>query len=328
MTALAICIILALFVFVSAGLKLSQDRQQVSWKMNKKQFIAIIPLFGISLGLLTIIPVNSVGILFSPITGVKNETLQEGLNTKGLIDEVYIISTEVQTKNLTNMSGQTKDAQYISMSIDIKYRVDPQRAFEVFKQFRTLAMVDTNFIPPTVQRSVESVTTKFNIIEILGEERNVVYREIESYLREEFAKSGIEFYSITFVDTDAGAEIEQAIRNEAIAKKAVETAEQERLRIEIESQQRIVLAQADKQKAQIDAETQIIAAQAQAEANRIIAESITPQLLEHMEMQARQQHGWVTVNGAGGIIVDQNQSSSSGSYRGASPSNITSSEEE
>ena len=296
---------------------MTPDRQRTIWKTNKKQLLAIIPLIGILLGFFTIIPVNTVGILFSPINGVKNETLPEGFNTKGLIDQVYQISTEVQTKNLSQMSGQTKDAQYILMNIDIKYRVDPQRAFEVFKLFRTLETVDANFISPTVQRSVENITTQYNIIEILGEKRNEVYREIELYLREEFAKSGIEFYSITFVDTSADASIELAISNEAIAKKAVETAEQERLRIEIESQQRIVLAQADKQKAQIDAETQIIEATAQAEANRIIAESITPELLDLMEMQARQQHGWVTVNGAGGVIVDQNQSAAqSYIYRG------------
>jgi regulator of protease activity HflC (stomatin/prohibitin superfamily) len=312
MSVIFLCVVLAVIIFAVAGIRFSADRRQIAWGMSRKQLLAILPLLGISASFFTVIPVNSVGILFSPIDGVRDITLQEGLHPKGVIDQVYTISTEVQTKNLTAMSGQTKDAQYISMSIDVKYRIDSQRAFEVFKQFRTLEAVDFNLISPTVQRSIETITTQFNIIEILGEQRNTVYREIENYLREEFAKSGIEFYSITFVDTDAGAEIEQAIRNEAIAKKSVETAEQERLRIEIEAQQRIVLAKADQEKAQIDAETKVIQAQAEADANRILSDSITPELLDRMEMEARLQHGWVTVNGADGVIVDQNQSQASG----------------
>ena len=109
--------------------------------------------------------------------------------------------------------------------------------------------------------------------------------------------------AINFSDTDAGEEIEKAIQDEAIAKKRVETAEQERLRVQIEAQQRVIEASADKEKASIQAEIKLIEAHAEAEANRIISESITPELLEKMEMEARLKWGWVIVNG-GSVITD------------------------
>lgn len=48
-----------------------------------------------------------------------------------------------------------------------------------------------------------------------------------------------------------------------------------------------------------------IEAQAEAEANRVIAESITPELIEMKEAEARMAHGWVTVQGADTVIADQ-----------------------
>lgn len=35
----------------------------------------------------------------------------------------------------------------------------------------------------------------------------------------------------------------------------------------------------------------------------MIAESITPELIQMMEAQARQEHGWVTVQGADAVVV-------------------------
>ena len=214
------------------------------------------------------------------------------------------------------------------MNIDIKYRVNSENAYEIFKQFRTLDNMNRSLISPTVQRSIESVTTQYNVIDILGEKRNEVYTAIEQDLAERLEKSGVSFYSMTFVDTDAGDAIEQAIQEEAVAKKAVETAEQERLRVEIEAQQKVVQAQADQDAAKIEAETKVIQAQADAEANRVIAASLTPELIDMMEAEARKEHGWVTVQG-GTAIVDARESSQTTSNDSTSsqtqygPQNVT-----
>ncbi|MBW7571367.1 prohibitin family protein [Caproiciproducens faecalis] len=271
--------------------------------------LAVIPLLlSVAAASVAIIPANSVGVSYSPFNGVSENTLSEGVHFKGVFDKVYQINTEVQTKKLENISGQTKDAQYITMIIDVKYKVDRSKAFEVFKQYRNLENVSTNLIAPLVQRSIESVSTNYNIMEVLGEKRNNLYKEVETDLKARLAENGITFVSINFDDTDAGNVIEKAIQDEAVAKKAVETAEQEKLKAEVEAQKRVVEAQANKDKAKIEAETKLIQAQAEADSNKIISQSITPELLKRMEMEARQKFGWVTVQG-GSVIAStpQNQ---------------------
>lgn len=280
------------------------NKKDSSKKIKANCIAAVLPLIiSIFIASIAVIPANSVGVQYSPFTGVKEETLPEGWHFKGVFDTIYIISTEVQTSNLTGITGQTKDSQYVEMTIDVKYKVSPEKAFEVFKQYRTLQNVATSLVSPTVQRSIEAISTQYNIIELLGSERNVLYMGIEEELTKRFAINGIQFVTINFSDTDAGEEIEKAIQDEAIAKKRVETAEQERLRVQIEAQQRVIEASADKEKASIQAEIKLIEAHAEAEANRIISESITPELLEKMEMEARLKWGWVIVNG-GSVITD------------------------
>ena len=45
-------------------------------------------------------------------------------------------------------------------------------------------------------------------------------------------------------------------------------------------------------------------AKGEAESNRLKAESITPELIQMKEAEARLQHGWVTVNGANAVVTD------------------------
>lgn len=298
-----ISVVLAIIVFVFFGL----DFKEEQFKLNKKQLLAVLPLLLILLNLFVTIPANHVGILYSPFTGVKEETIGEGIKQKGLLDKVYKINTEVQTVKLEGITGQTQDSQWVTMVVDIKYKVDPTTAFQVFQQYRNLDNVAVNFIPPTVQRSIETVTTQFNVMDLLGDKRNDVYTGIEQELKNRFAASGITFVSINFIDTDAGAGIEGAIEKQAIAKQAVEVAEQERQRAEIEAQKAVVTAEAEKQAASIIAETKLIEAQAEAEANKKLSESLTPQLIQKMEMEARLRHGWVTIQGGNAIVDTREQ---------------------
>ncbi len=211
---------------------------------------------------------NKVGIIFDPLLGgVQEYTLNEGFHLKSPIAHVYIIDTEVQSVNLIGLNGQTKDSQYLNISVDVKYKVNTSNAFTVFKNFRSLDRVNNELITPFTQRAIESVTTKYNIIEILGEDRNNVYAEIENELAERFETNGVTLHSVTFTDTDAGDTIEAAIEAEAAAKKEVDIAEQKKIKASIEKEEQIIRAEADK-------EQKILEAQGEAESIRIIQEQL------------------------------------------------------
>lgn len=272
---LIIGIIVTLCLFVGLGFD-----SDMNWKFRVRHPLCLFGLLILIPGFVTKIPANSVGIVYSPFGGTQEQTLSEGFHSKNVFDKVYKISTEVQTMTVENLTTQTKDAQFLNSVLDIKYRVNTSNAYLVFKQFRTLKNMSENLIVPTTQRVLEHVTTQYNVIDILGEKRNSIYTELEFALTEEFAKYGVEFYSISIADMDAGEALEQAITDEAVAKKAVETAEQNLLKAETEAKQKSVQAQAEQDAAKIKAETKLIEAEAEKKANELLNQSLTDTVLQ------------------------------------------------
>ena len=257
-----------------------RDKEEIDWKINKRQFFALAGLLICLFGFVTKIPDNSVGIVYSPFSGTKTEALSEGFHARSPFDKVYKISTLTQSMEVENLTTQTKDAQYLTSELDIKYKVDSTNAYIVFKQYRTLDNMSKNMIIPTTQKALELVTTQYNIIDILGEKRSEVYAKLDLALTEEFAKYGVEFVSISIADMDAGEALEKAISDEAVAKKAVETAEQNLKKAEIDAKQQSVQAQAEQDAAKIKAETMKIEAQAQKEANELLNFSLSNLILK------------------------------------------------
>lgn len=285
---LGILVTVGLFVGLGFSEEVIQEtdrygRQTTNFKLNWKcRGIQVFAVFGLVIclfGCITKIPANHVGIVYSPFGGTKSETLSEGFNTKNPLDKIYKISTEVQTKSVEGLTTQTKDAQFVTSILDIKYKVSASNAYVIFKQYRTLDRMSADLIVPTAQRILEHITTTYNVIDILGEKRNEIYSKLEQSLAEEFSEYGVEFVSITINDMDAGPALEAAITAEAVAKKEVETAEQNLLKAETEAKQKSVQAKAEQEAAKIKSETKLIEAEAEKKANELLNQTLTDEIL-------------------------------------------------
>ena len=260
-----IILLIAFVVFLVMGLFKLDKNMKPSFRPNKLLAVSLVSLVGwLATMCVVFIPANTVGIKWSAFTGTSTNTLNEGPALKTPFDVIYQIPTTVQERTIDGVSVQTKDAQWVSMSINVKYQVNPENTFKVFQNYETLENLNTNLIANVSQRAIEEVTTQYNIIEVLGEKRNDIYIEIENILREKLAEEAVTLKFITIKDTDAGEQIEQAIADEAVAKKEVETAEQQ------------------KQKAEIEAETKLIEAEGEAKANEVKTKQLTDEILAEM----------------------------------------------
>lgn len=280
---LQILLVLATLALVATGL---YDFDLDKFKPNKKLVLALLPLaLWIGTMCVVFVPANTVGIKYSAFTGVSEDTLNEGLAFKSPLDRVYTIETTVQERTVEKVSVQTKDAQWVSMDINVKYSVNSSNAFKIFKSYKTLENLQNNLIANATQRAIEEATTKYNVMEVLGEERSVIYAEIENNLKERLISEGVDLKFITIKDTDAGEAIENAIAKEAVAKKEVETAQQ------------------NQEKAKIEAETKLIEAEGEAKANAVKTKALTDEVL--LEMYINKWNGILpTVSGSEGTIID------------------------
>lgn len=123
-----ISIIVTLGAFVVLGFK-DVGTMDVTWKRNPRQFLALLGLIISIPAFIGRVPANSVGVMYSPFSGTSEQTMSEGFHVKGVFDNLYKISTEVQTLKIENVTTQTKDAQYVNSTLDVKYRVNPANAY-------------------------------------------------------------------------------------------------------------------------------------------------------------------------------------------------------
>ncbi|MDG3131845.1 prohibitin family protein [Streptococcus suis] len=246
----------------------------------------------------TRIPANTVGVKVSAFGGVQDKTLQTGYHLIApFIDKIYKLPTSVQTKTMSKITTQTKDGQWLSTDIDVKYKVNKQEAMKVFANYTDLENVSNSVVTPAVQRAIESVTGEYDIYEVLGSKRTEVYEKIDLKLKERFAADNLEFVSFTITDQDAGDEIEKAIKDESVKQKQVDSAKQDQERARIEAETKKINAQAE-------ADAEVIKAQGQAEANNRLNSSISDGLIRMKEAEARMEHGWVEVITSGDVITN------------------------
>lgn len=153
-----------------------------------------------------------------------------------------------------------------------------------------------------VQLSSDQVTNR-NKIEALTK------TTMEKAIKEKYGSDAVVILKVTIDNMDFEESYNKAISEKQIARQEAE-------KQAIENQKAVDLAKANQEKATIEAETKKIAAQADADAMVITAEAeadayriksaeITDNLLKKWELDARKEHGWVTIQGANTIVTGQ-----------------------
>lgn len=144
---------------------------------------------------------------------------------------------------------------------------------------------------------VKEVTPQFSVMQIYSDDRAGVNTAITDYLNEKLtAEYGINVSSALIVDAQPDDTLMQKIRAKEQAKQDAEIAE-------LNKQTALAQAETDKVKAQTEADVKMIEAQAEADANKVLSESITPELIQMKEAEARLKHGWITVQGADTVVT-------------------------
>lgn len=256
-------VILSIVITLIVFLGLSIDPIKETFKVTKKSFLSLFCMVIVLFGCFTNIGANRVGIVYNPFkNGIQNYTLNQGYKMKSPFTKVYKINTEVNELTFSNISVQTNDSQFVNAIIKAQVQIDATQAFEYFSKYKDKSLEDiSSILSATMQKQLETVTTQYNIMDVLGAKRDEIVNKSLTLIQDELIKDGISVLRITLVDTDAGEQIEKAIANEAVAKKEAETAEYK------------------KQKAQLEGEAKVIEAQKNKEANELISKTLTDKLL-------------------------------------------------
>lgn len=274
-------------------------------KVPKRLIWGVLLLILLIIGFSTMngtVPANSIGVVYNAFNGgTQNTVLREGVRIKSPLDQVYIISTQVQETNLEKVTSQVKTGQYIDTTANIKWRVNPDNAMIVFKNYKNLENVSKGVIGNLAQKAIEEVTTQYTLDEIMGAKRAEVNTKIAEKLKDAFDDEGIEYHNYVTIDMDAGEAYENALRNEAVKAKEAETAKHEIEKAKAEGEAEVAKVKAQTAKIEEEAKQKQIQAEAEAKANQTLSASITDGLIRLKEQEARLKHGWIEIITSGNV---------------------------
>ena len=257
------------------------------------------------------VSVGNVGVVYS-MSGVKDATLSAGWNWLSPFESVkqfpisqqqIVFSNDPADYNAKDHEDWSIDAPanggMVKMNLTVNYSFNAGKVVDLYKRFNGMdgESLVANYIQNSIIAYVKEVTPQFSVMDIYSDKKSEVNQAISEYLADKLGEEyGINVISALVIDVQLDDALQEKIKAKEQAKQDAEIAE-------LEKQTAAAQAEVAKTKAQAEADVKLIEAQAEAESNRIIAESITPELIQMMEAQARQEHGWVTVQGADAVVV-------------------------
>lgn len=279
-----------------------------------KKFMAIFVAFLVAVGAVLCterVPAGYVGVVYSA-KGVEQQTISQGwhfMSPLKHVSEFPITQQRVVFSNSPSDYGAKEHADWhidapanggtIAINLTVNYNFLPEHVVELYTKFG--GMDGESLMESKIQNDiiayVKEVTPQFSVMQIYSDDRAGVNTAITNYLNEKLtAEYGINVSSALIVDAQPDDTLMQKIRAKEQAKQDAEIAE-------LNKQTALAQAETDKVKAQTEADVKMIEAQAEADANKVLSESITPELIQMKEAEARLKHGWITVQGADTVVT-------------------------
>lgn len=279
-----------------------------------KKFMAIFVAFLIAVGVVICterVHTGYVGVVYSA-KGVEQQTISQGwhfMSPLKHVSEFPITQQRVVFSNSPSDYDTKEHADWhidapanggtIAINLTVNYNFLPEHVIELYTKFG--GMDGESLMESKIQNDiiayVKEVTPQFSVMQIYSDDRAGVNTAITNYLNEKLtAEYGINVSSALIVDAQPDDTLMQKIRAKEQAKQDAEIAE-------LNKQTALAQAETDKVKAQTEADVKMIEAQAEADANKVLSESITPELIQMKEAEARLKHGWVTVQGADTVVT-------------------------
>lgn len=274
---------------------------------------------------LTKVDQGEVGVVYSMKNGVQKETLAPGFHFVGPFDKVkdfpvsqqqLVLSNNPEDYNKKSHSDWHVDAPanggMVKMNLTINYNFMADRVVDLYTKFNGLdggTIVD-NMVQNSIVAYIKEVTPQFSVMDIYSTKRSEVGKSITDYLNSKLNEEyGINISSALIIDVQLDDTLKEKIQAKEQAKQDAEKAELDKQTAQAQAEVSKVNAGAEaevqKIKAQAQAEQTKIAAQVEADANRMLSNSITPELIQMKEAEARLKHGWVTIQGASAVVADQ-----------------------
>ncbi|HBW46427.1 TPA: HflC protein [bacterium] len=228
----------------------------------------ILLLFVVSCSSFHIVPAGHKGVKFNIIKGIIMTSLDEGIVFKvPMVETIYDIDVRID-KVEPHCSAASKDMQTVGTTVALNFRPDPGKVHELYQSIGM--SYRERIVDPAVQEAVKAVTALYTAEELIAK-REEIKEKIQSSLTNKLKQENIIVIALNITDFQFSQSFNSAIEEKQNAEQHALKAKRDLERIKIEAEQRITQAKAE------------------AEAQRLLAGSITPQVIELRKIDAIQE---------------------------------------
>lgn len=223
---------------------------------------------------LAFVPAGHRGVVYNMFTGVETDERPEGVTVViPWIQHVTPINVRTQVYAY-EFVAQSQDLQEVTVPIAVNLHIDPERAAEIYQEigFDYGIKVVRPAIDQHAKAAIGQVTA-----EDFPQNRTELALSIATGVATQLDEYGILVEYVNIADSIFDADFMAAVRNKVIAEQNVAEARRRVQEEEYKKRQEIKKAEAARQDA-------ILRAQGVAEANRLINESLNPQILAYLRV--------------------------------------------
>lgn len=221
------------------------------------------------------VPAGSVGVVQN-FGQVQPTTLQPGLNIViPIYQRVTNVDTRVQPHNFQEIDAASKELQTVRLTGTMNYHIDGKFASGLFQD------VGTDFaekiIDPAFNDFIKTVVPEYSVNDILAK-RDEIRTRAKDQLAASLTRYHIIVDDIFIANIAFSNEFQQAIEEKQVAQQRVQTEQQILEQKRIQAQQAVAAAQGQ-------ADATVALAEGQAEANKLLAASLSDQILQYQYIQ-------------------------------------------
>lgn len=177
--------------------------------------------------------------------------------------------------NNDEINVNSKEGQPLSLDVAMSFELNPTKVPMLYQTFRSsIAAIQHGYVKQTIRQALQEVVGDEPIADILGPKKAEVVARSQRLLEQRLAAYGIVVRQFTINETRAPQSVIEAINVKNVMQQSALTSQNELQKNEFQ-------AKGDSIKAAGRAKAITAEAEAQARANRILAESITPTLVQY-----------------------------------------------
>lgn len=229
--------------------------------------------------------------------GVVEKPLGVGYNFRSLFCEEikeYPVhqKTLILTKNPHEGSDSVKEQDQsitvnsseglpVDVDCSLSFTLDPNKVPGIYRKFKQdLHDIEQTYMRQVIRQGMQEAFAKYPAEQLYASKKGEVRSLVEIFLKEKLGPDGFIITNFTLNEVRVPAQVADSINQKVRMVQDSMRAEAEVKKIEAEAKQRVA-------KAQGEAQAMEIMAKAEADRNKILGNSITPQLIELQRIQAQ-----------------------------------------